>query len=129
MNYITQLLGSVASYGLRADHASRELVGRVTDECALLVCKKTGMKYAFFANLKAEVLDNVLRGTLREPGTCLGETKCGIRCKKRTLFEYCEQHRDQELARESKKRRIDAYVSTTRPSRADAIGHARFVFF
>lgn len=136
MNYIAQLLGAVATYGLRADHASRELVDRAVEECAWIICKETGMKYGFFAKLKPVVVDHVLRSTLREPGECCGKNKSGTGCKKRTLFDYCDQHRDQELERDAKKRRVDL-VTGTRTDKVighavighTVIGHARFDFF
>jgi hypothetical protein len=131
MNYLTQLLGSVASHGLRADHAARELIGRATDEFALLVCQKTGLKFDFLVNLKTDVLNNVLSGNVKEPGVCKGCTKFGVPCKKRTLMDYCEQHRDQELERDSKKRRIEAHVSSQSQSKIhrETIAPGRFKFF
>ena len=129
MKYVAQVLGYVASYGLKADDALRAMSERVADEFALLVCRETGMKLEFLTHLKSRALECAEVGAAREPGPCKGRTKTGESCKKRTFFEYCGIHREQERALESKKRRVEAYVLGNRkPDEYRVVAPARFIF-
>lgn len=109
--YVTSLLGHVASYGLRADHAVQVLIQRTLDEFSLIVCQKTGINFEFLTRLKADAAGRVMRGQVTEPGLCKGRTKHGAPCKKRTLLGYCHDHQHQEELAASKRRRIQAHVA------------------
>ena len=137
MEYLTSLLGTVAVYGVRADHAARHIIDRTIDEFALAVCQKTGLSFDFLTGLKADIAARVSSGTVTEPGTCRGRTKYGAPCKKRVLLGYCELHRDQEDLVDSKRRRVQAHVSRSSHPKArydlprDAkitVSHGRFRF-
>ena len=111
MDYLVSLLGNVAAHGLRADHAVRDLVERTLDEFACTVSSSTGLSCDALCALKARVMTSVLTGTLRAPGQCQGRAKSGVPCKKRALLGYCELHRAQEAALQSKRRRIHAQAA------------------
>lgn len=111
--YLTTLLGHVASYGLRADHAARVLVQRTIDEFSLVVCQKTGLEFEFLTQCKDDIMTRVMAGNLsEEPQMCRGKTRHGASCKKRTLMGYCHEHQHQETTLESKKRRVHAHMNT-----------------
>ena len=127
MNYLTSLFGAVASYGLRADQAARAMMERTIDEFSLEVCQKTGISFDFLTRLKDPVLQRVLEGRLTEPGTCKGHTKFGAQCKKRTLMEYCHEHRHQEETLASKKRRVSAHLAARKRPRSPQQPHPGLV--
>ena len=125
MDYFTSLLGNVAAFGVRADHAARDVVERTAEEFALLVCQKTGISYDFLTDLKKEVVERVTSGApVPALATCKGRTKMGVPCKKKVLRGYCESHRNQEDLIAAKRRRVDAHLARrtnreTIESRAD----------
>ena len=111
--YLTTLLGHVASYGLRADHAARVLVQRTIDEFSLVVSQKTGMDFEFLTRFKDDIMTRVMTGNLSEaPQLCRGKTRQGASCKKRTLMGYCHEHQYQETTLESKKQRVHAHMAS-----------------
>jgi hypothetical protein len=130
MSYVTHILGHVASYGLKADDALRAIIERAADEFAVQMCRETGMKFDFLAGVKSRALARLATSTPREPGACRGRTKHGTQCKKRTLFEYCDVHRAQHTALETKKRRVEAYAcgSSAKARTTCVIAPARFRF-
>lgn len=112
--YLTSLLGHVASYGLRADHAARVLVQRTIDEFSLVVCQKTGLEFEFLTRYKDDIMMRVMTGNVSyTPRICKGKTQHGTSCKKMTLMGYCHEHQHQETTLESKKRRVDAHMTTS----------------
>lgn len=130
MNYVAHILGCVASYGVKADDALRAITERVADEFALLMSRETGMTPKYTASVKERVLQNVVSETcenVHEPRLCRGRTKDGACCKKRTFFEYCSAHRNQGIALDAKKRRVDVYMSKKKSTRT-TIAPARFLF-
>ena len=117
MDYLTSLLGVVATYGVRADHAARDMIDRTVDEFCLVVSQQTGMSFKSLTAFKKDVAERVLAGKAHTPGFCKGRTKYGAPCKKRTLLSYCEVHRDQEELVEHKKRRVAAHIARSAPKK------------
>ena len=115
MDYLTSLLGHVASYGIRADHAARDMIDRTVDEFSLTLSQRTGMSFQYLTTFKSTVAERVLGGKMHVPGLCKGRTKLGAPCKKRALMGYCDRHRDQEDLVECKKRRVAAHVARSGP--------------
>ena len=51
VDYLTQVLGHVAAFGLRADDAAKVMIDQTLDEFSLLVSQKTGMSFDFLMHL------------------------------------------------------------------------------
>jgi len=127
--YLTTLLGHVASYGLRADHAARVLVQRTIDEFSLVVSQKTGLDFEFLTRCKDDIMIRVMTGTMsEEPQLCKGKTRHGASCKNRTLMGYCHEHQHQETTMESKKRRVHAHMRTFKKTKYSDIVPLKFKF-
>jgi len=118
MDYLQSLLGVVSTYGLRADHAARDIINRTVDEFALAVSQATGMSFEYLTTMKKDITQRVMSGQIHQPGFCKGRTKFGVPCKKRALMGYCDVHREQEDILGSKKRRVDAHVARSAKKRA-----------
>ena len=129
MERFTQLLGVVASYGVRANSAAFDLVHKTVEEFSFLVCQKTGVSFEFLTQLSPEIVHRVTSGETTEISRCRGKTKGGSRCKKRVFLDYCEAHQSQGDALDCKRRRIELYVGRPKKPRAPhVVPHAHFSF-
>lgn len=128
MDYLTQVLGHVAAFGIRADHAAQVMIEQTIDEFSLLVSQKTGISFDFLTQLKHPTVSRVMRGNLTQPGQCQGHTKFGAACRKRTLVGYCHDHRDQERQLHEKKRHLDAHMQSSKGPSHAMIRPCRFRF-
>lgn len=114
--YLTQLMGHVARYGIRAEDASITLIEKTVEEFSLLVCQKTGMSFNFLTQMKARVLKRVQESTFTQPRVCQGRNQNGLPCKRKTLIGYCADHVAQEKLVHEKKRRLSLMPSKKVPS-------------
>lgn len=126
--YLTQVLGHVAAFGLRADDAAKVMIDQTIDEFSLLVSQKTGLSFDFLTQLKHQTVSRIMQGNLTQPGDCQGYTKHGVPCKKRTLIGYCHEHRDQERQVHEKKRRLDAHMYSSKGPSYTMVRPCRFRF-
>lgn len=125
--YLVDLLGHVAAYGIRAEEAARRLVETAVDQHAYVICQKIGVSFEFLTNVRDEVVARVCENRLGHVGQCKGRTKCGVRCKKRVLRDYCDAHEDQGRIERAKRTRLEAHATSLKPKvRRHVISHARF---
>lgn len=108
--YLTQLMGQVARYGIRAEDASITLIEKTVEEFSLLICQKTGMSFNFLTQLKEFVVKRVQQSQCTEPHVCKGKNQNGLPCKRKTLIGYCADHISQGERLQDKKRRLSLHT-------------------
>jgi len=106
MSYLVDILGHVAAYGIRAEEACRAVIEHTVEECAYIVCQKTGLSFDFLTPMKGEIMERIMKKTNVQPTVCRGKTKHGTPCKRLTLYGFCSDHREQEEHTLQKKRRL-----------------------
>lgn len=128
MSYIVNILGHVSAYGLRAEDAIQHIIEHTIEECAFIMCQKTGLKFDFLTpNMKTDIMNRIMQISHVEPVVCQGRTKHGRPCKRMTLYGFCTDHRDQESKQLQKKRRC-TLRATERPVNVRALRMMKYQF-
>lgn len=129
MSYLISMLGHVSAYGIRAEEACRAIIEHTIEECAFVVCQKTGLSFDFLAPIKQEIVDRIMDTPHVQPVMCRGKTKKGrVPCQRMTLYGYCSDHKDQEEHHLQKKRRIQVTPRNERTIDVRALRMMKYQF-
>ncbi len=112
-------LQSVLTGTRQLEDMCRVLVSSAVEDALLCVSRDYGHEYsALLARYKDDVVSRHISGSLTAQTTCRGHLKNGKACTKRALVGgYCHQHAVQMTEEATKKRKVEAYRASARPSR------------